>query len=103
MSGKAKRNAAHVQKMKDKRSKKASNAAKYFSRVGTDANRKKKGVGGRLSNRMNARCSGGCGNIGCTKCSQVARKASSALHCRIVGPFEARKLADKQGWSDVII
>lgn len=98
MSGKAKRNAAHVQKMKDKRSKKASNAAKYFSRVGTDANRKKKGVGGRLSNRMNARCSGGCGNIGCTKCSAIARVAAQNLLVRTVGPQKADQMCEKRGW-----
>ena len=98
MAGKAKRMAAHVQKMKDKRSKKQSNALKYFSRVGTDANKKKKGVGGRLSTRMLARCGGGCGNIGCTKCSMIARKAAQNLLVRTVGALKADQMCEARGW-----
>jgi hypothetical protein len=98
MAGKAKRMAAHVQKMKDKRSKKQANAAKYSSRVGTDANKKKKGIGGRLSTRMLARCSGGCGNIGCTKCSQIARMGEHNRLVRSVGPAKADQMCEARGW-----
>ena len=98
MAGKAKRTAARELRRKQKANRKASNASRHLSKIGTDDNKKKKGVGGRLANRMTARCSGGCGNIGCTKCSAIARKAAQNLLVRTVGPNKADRMCEERGW-----
>jgi hypothetical protein len=98
MAGKAKRTAARELRRKQKAQRKASNASKFRSNIGTDSNKKKKGVGGRLSTRMLARCSGGCGNIGCTKCSQIARMGEHNRLVRSVGPFRADQMCEARGW-----
>ena len=98
MAGKAKRTAARMERRKQKANRKAQNRSNYSGRVGTDANKKKKGVGGRLSNRTLARCSGCCGNIGCTKCSPIARKGAQNLLVRTVGPNKADRMCEERGW-----
>lgn len=98
MAGRAKRNAARMERRKQKANRKAANAAKYSSRVGTDSNKKKKGIGGKQAKQMLARCSGGCGNIGCTRCSQIARVGAHKLLARIVGPQKADRMCEARGW-----
>ncbi len=98
MAGKAKRTAARELRRKQKAQRKASNRSKYSPRIGTDDNKKKKGIGGRLAGRMTARCAGGCGNIGCCKCSAIARKAAQNLLVRMVGPAKADQMCEARGW-----
>jgi len=91
---KSAKNRAKLERLKNKRSKRAANAAKYSSLAGSDKNKKRKfGVsGGDRTNAKHQHLVTSCGNLACKRCSLIAIKSLVALRAKTHGKFAAAKL-----------
>lgn len=98
MSKKSK-SAARAKRASNKRAMKAANQKRWSEYAGTDSNRKKRQNSRRMSLGLtkHQHPNGACGNIGCLKCSSVARVAKVRLTMKTGGLYHAQKAADRLG------
>lgn len=98
MSKKAKTQ-AREKRLKDKRGKKAANAAQYAAWSAQGSNRKKK-----IAKAQDGLTIVGhpCGNIGCLKCSEVAILGKLKLRMRTHGPKAKIEVTDRFGEKHII-
>jgi len=96
---KASKSLARAKRAANKRAAKAANQKRWSEFAGTETNRKKRQNSRRLSYGLTKHThpNGACGNIGCLKCSTVAKTAKVRLVMKTGGMFHAQRAADRLG------